>query len=771
MAKLDLSKQGLQTFFLNHAEKLVIGLCTVGLGALAWAGWNTPAFTDDTPGGLSAKATQQAEAYLNRPDAWESIEAFRKLPSDPRTEVSRKTELDAALFTMDSLVGPLVKTADLRKDPALVQLQQPAVHAFTAPVLLVPGVGISRLGELPLASAGAAPAGNGGGGRGGGDSGRGGGGATGSGAPGVGGTGGSGGDAGDGAGDGGRGGGAGGQNAGDGGGRMIPGDRATNLHRQEFVGVRGFTSGGRGEAFLRDICQVTATIDAAELSRIYQENFVNARAWYPDRDKPAFYRVQVEIVMDGQTAATDISDRVLVQIPKQYGIAEPSAEVISPENFDGKAAPPLPPITGFDYRQLMAFAGQPLRSLKPDDLFADAKVVEEKPVGVFDVATGEPAETEDEGTPLNWLFGNETAGYESKKLEKKQIVVRILDLDPPVSGSFKYRLRVWLEDPNNTRDELVAGAKYFTSHYMPPQAAGGQIGGGGGALGGLAGGGGASDGGDRGAGQGGQQGDDPDEDDEPKIEYQPVVESDLDPAVRTRLRDQQAKRKKMLEDAASAPAGANPSPARDVWQTYCRPTEWVETGSISINPVANRGQVALGGVRETKPARINNLEIAKDEPVAQLLGASWSTTLGAWVPGYRPEGFRRGEALNYSVDVAHILNLVDLAVYRLKKDESEDEELNLELRVKTDHVVIDVLGGREIPVKSPMPQEFAGQKETRPWTMPGEVLVMDSAGKLVLHNEFDDLQNYRNGLFLEDETGSYGKVRAAPAAETPGAGR
>jgi hypothetical protein len=749
MAKLDLSKQGLQRFFLSHSEKLVIGLCAVGLAVLAWTGWKTPSFRDDTPGGLSTKATRDAEEYLNRPDSWDSIQAFRKMPSDPLTEVSRKTDLDATLFTMDSLVGPMVKTADLRKDPALVQLQQPMVHSFTAPVLLVPSSGISRLGDLPLASGGAAPPpGTGGGG----DIGRGGG------APGVGGAGGG---TGDGAGDGGRGGGAGAgaQDPVADGDQRIPGKMATEIHRREFVGVRGFASGARGEAFLRDVCQVTATIDAAELSRLYQENFENARAWYPDRDKPAFYRVQVEIVMDGQTAANDITDRVHIQIPKQYGVGEPSAEVISPENFDLKAAPPLPPITGYDYRQLMTFAGQPLRLLKPDDLFADVEVETEKPRGeLFQVTEGEPAKTEDEGTPLNWLFGNDSSGYTTDKLEKKLIVVRILDLDPPTSGSFKYRIRVWLEDPNNTRDELVAGARYFTSHYMPAQAAAQQLGGGAGALGGVGSGGGAGDGagdGGRGGGQGGQQGDDPDEDDEPKIEYQPVEESDLDPLVRIRLREQRAKRKKMIDDAAAAPASANPSPARDVWQTFCRPTEWVETGSITVNPAANRGEVALGGVREAKPAKINNFEIPKDEPVAQLLGSSWSSTLGAWVPGYRPEGFRRGEALNYSV-------------HRLKKDENEDDDLNLELRVKTDHVVIDVLGGREIPVRSPMPLEFTGQKDVRPWTMPGEVLVMDSTGKLVLHNEFDDLQDYRNGLFLADETASFGRVRTTPAAEEPG---
>ncbi len=771
MAKLDLSKQGLQRFFLSHSEKLVIGLCTVGLGVLAWAGWNSPSFRDDTPGGLSVKATQQAEEYLNRPDSWDSIQGFRKLPSDPQIEVSRKTDLDPALFTMDSLVGPMVKTADLRKDPALVLLQQPMVHAFTAPVLLVPASGVSRLGELPLATGGApAEGGDDGRGAGGGDSGRGGGGDTGVPGGGAGGAGAPGGDADDGGRGGGAGAGAGGQEAVAGGERKIPGERATELHRREFVGVRGFAAGARGEAFLRDICQVTATIDAAELARIYQENFATARSWYPDRDKPAIYRVQVEIVMDGQTAANDISDRVLVQIPKQYGVNEPSAEVIGPENHDLQAAPLLPPITDYDYRQLMALAGQPLRLLKPDDLFADVKKESDKPKtgSPFEVAEGPPVATEDEGTPVNWLFGSSSSAYKSDKLEKKLVVVRILDLDPPKTGSFKYRIRVWLEDPNNTRDDLAAGARYFTTHYNPAGAAGDLDAGRGGSVGGLgmAGGAGDDDSG-RDDNPGGQPDGETAEDDEPKMEYQPVVESDLDPFVRTRLRDQRARRQSML-DAAAASANASPSPARDAWQTFCRPTEWVETSSISIQPAANRGKVALGGVREARPAKVNNLEFARDEPVAQLLGSSWSSTLGGWVPGYRPEGFRRGEALNYSVEIAHVLNLVDLAVHRLKKDENDDEDLNLELQVKTEHVVIDVLGGREIPVRSPIPLEFAGQREVRPWTMPGEVLIMDSTGKLVLHNEFEDLRDYRNGLFLDDETGQFGRARASQGAEETG---
>lgn len=771
----DLSKQSIQTFLLNHTEKLVIGLCLAGLVVLAWTGFRLPSFDTESPAGLSAKASDQAMNYMAA-DGWPAVAPYRKANLDAVAEVQKDqgTRLDVSTFSLPVVGGPLVKIPGLRGLPEVIDPVDPRVVAFHAPVFIRPDRKVSKL-DLLGAPGEAAPAAEGGaleGGRGG--------------------------NRGGGAGEAGQAGEGGGRGGGEAGAAApppaettepkIPGNSVSPVMAEEMAGVRSGLLPAGTETFLLNIVQVSATVSMAEQNLKFREALESARGFYPARDRAWYYTPQVERQEEGSDQWLDITEKIVNEIPAQYGAGAP--EIAAPGIYSEGVTRQLPPITGFDYRKFLTAIGQPLRPLNPPDLFAakgSDKPDDQFVPNIFSNNTNntnpnetEPAESKD--LPIQSFFGSDMSIYDShaKQVAKEiedgpaaaaaqkslDTLVRIYDLQPPQGKKFRYRVTVWLEDPNNTANDLNEGKKYFQTRFGGK--AGATSGSGAGNLGGT-GRGGARGGGAEGASRGGGGGaaatgganQAASGDDASKYVLTIIQDEDLNPDVRQKHREQRALRKDMIKRAEKDPAVA-----KEVWKTYCLASKPVETEWFTIDGTGTGSSLALGRVHEPRMTKVGNVDIPKDEPAAEMVGVEWSAPLGAWVPGYRREFFRRGETANYSVDFVHLLNPVTRAVQKLEKGRPATAALESELSITTNQTLVDIAGGRDIPIRSPLPNEWEGQRDPRPWTMPGESLIMDSSGKLTVHSEFDDLRNFRNHLFIGDETDSYGRARPVTTTET-----
>ena len=115
-----------------------------------------------------------------------------------------------------------------------------------------------------------------------------------------------------------------------------------------------------------------------------------------------------------------------------------------------------------------------------------------------------------------------------------------------------------------------------------------------------------------------------------------------------------------------------------------------------------------------------------------------------WDLGTRIPYFKkvfRGDVLNMRVEKdkpIHVVNPLTLSVHSLEKH-----------RVSTNALVVDIMGGDNVTVKSKL--EF---------DTPGEVLIMDSSGNFHVQNTLNDAVNYRLSLLKEDDDNLFGKEKA-----------
>ena len=775
MKKPDLSKDAIQTFFLNHAEKLAVAVCVAGLGALAWLGFSSPAFNKETPSGLANKASDQAPRYMNDQDAWKTIAQYRKVSLDASAEVrgEQAQKLDVTKFDNPELSGPRIRIPDRRGLPVIADLQNPQLVSFSAPILIKHATGVSKLKMLQDAAA-ADPAG--------GDRG----GVVGGGRDPAGASS-SGGEAG------GRGG-----SVDDPGGattpevaeRLIPGSTFHSVLANDFVGIRSGHSKAGTEAFLMNVVQISATIPLAEQKKNFVDALQSTLGFYPDRDQPWFHMVQIEIQEEGSTIWNDITDQLVNERTRQYGATAP--EIAAASVYSEGITRQLPPITGFDYRKFLTAIGQPLRPLAPPSLFraATEEEAEQSSTDVFNTSTsddksGQPSKNVD--PPIQSFQGSNrmiydrpaSAGQTKKDVTAEQasaeasanLLVRAFDLQPPAGKKFRYRITAWVEDPNVPAAELEQGKPYFQQGFNRNSGPvgmdeGGAMGGGAASSGG---GGAGLDGGGQPAGP--EPGTSDAESKDPVYFYTELTERDMKPEVRQKLREQRALRKELQSRIDNRDRKA----ASEMWKTYCLSSKPVETDWFSIEGKLENSQVALGRVHEPLMNKVGNSELPREEPAAEMVAVQWSNLFGAWVPGYRREFYRRGETANFAVDFVHILHPVDHTVVKLEKGKRETMDLETELKVVTNQVLVDISGGRELPttaVRSPLPNEYVGQKEPRRWAMPGETLIMEVNGKMTVHSEFADVRSFRHHLFIDDETNTFGKQKEQAAEESArGGGR
>jgi hypothetical protein len=167
-------------------------------------------------------------------------------------------------------------------------------------------------------------------------------------------------------------------------------------------------------------------------------------------------------------------------------------------------------------------------------------------------------------------------------------------------------------------------------------------------------------------------------------------------------------------------------------RTFYVKTEWSEPSNVVS--LSKLSRVVGGSVQAGKRVKIG---MAKDAPTVQTSGPAGTLVVVEWdkrraieVPAKKET--QLGSLLNFTqnADVLHPQSFQILTV--------ENFEFN------TEAFVVDMRGGDPLI-------EDRDKNERTEYPTPGEILVINGDGELVVCNEVDDVEEYRRLLFIEDQ--------------------
>jgi hypothetical protein len=184
----------------------------------------------------------------------------------------------------------------------------------------------------------------------------------------------------------------------------------------------------------------------------------------------------------------------------------------------------------------------------------------------------------------------------------------------------------------------------------------------------------------------------------------------------TTLDDKARERVKAI-DAKDAKAGSN---ARTYWVTtpYSEPSE-----PVSL-PRADRFLASESVPAST--ATIAGAAVSTHEPHSKVLSVKWDDSLGIYAPA--EQNVYRASVLNSVSDVEFL--------HPIRGDLRKIEKYAL----RTDGIVLDMLGGDVLP---------GGTDSKERQRAPGETLIMDAEGNLIVADESHDVEGYHQFVFPE----------------------
>ena len=393
---LDLSKQGLQNFFLYHTEKVVLFICVLLMGFFLWMGLQKEAYTDNDPSKLIQLASR-ANDYINRDDAWEQLTEYREGRDNAPEILKGRVDVNGSDYIADAFRGTAAATLQPRNDPAILKPEQMIASVVPATILVNTSKGFAHVSNLPLPPMKAMTD------------------MTGAGFdPGMGSEGDEGDFGGEGEGDlGDEGGSFGGPPPGGRGGppgrgrasrrndpEVIPipelegiGTRVLEITEATTVGVRSAQNAGVTKPVAFNVVAVRALIDYKQQAKLFEDTFADAIGYYPDRDKPIYQFLEIQRrVLDPETGKatqgkegewTDISEQASFVIPAAYPTIHAMPErpfssapdVVSPDNYDPLLTGPIPAFAGIDYTQFVSHPA--LESKREFPEWTDPNVAEE----------------------------------------------------------------------------------------------------------------------------------------------------------------------------------------------------------------------------------------------------------------------------------------------------------------------------------------------------------------------------------------------------------
>lgn len=703
------SKKGISQFFLYHVEKIVLGLAVVAMGAFLYMGMKTPAYTEKTPDKLSKLATDAGNHIVKA--GWDEIKEHRTGDDKADERVDKLKPVEIAQFDVGRFSGIRAKTRGRRADPSL-DLAIPKdfeIQVVQAPLVITqPNTALS---DLPLAGAEMEDA-------------------EGSSNRGVG--------------------------RGESEGRNKPtrkrkeekptyGSVVTDVHRDLMLGYKPVRKAGQSGqnnnlgTRVANIVAVNALIEHQDLYDEFKKTFENSMAYTPIRDRPRY--VYVEIQHKRKNGKwRDIGTQVRYDESEVFGNTQAN-EVVHPYYHDNVLTGPIPLIAQFDYRKIATHSKARRR------VFAEPETDEEDDDGAggFD-GFGDTADDESEtkngdaekkekgGIRLGSDFALYEASNQRIKPQAKQKLLRffhVLGTGTKNRGKQEYRVRIWLKDPNNEDPDDISNQGKSTGKRKGPKR-------------GLNAG---SSGLDQKEGVG-RSGDDEEEKEEPELS-EPYMKVEFE------MKEQDVRDRIESEKQLRSEDGDDPLPSTTVTQknqnsggddnvvdiangdlNYCRCTEWAEFSAVIPSTGAN-AEFYAGTVESGKKKAESGRLVQASDNFAEIVATVWD--LGTRIPYFKK--VFRGDVLNMRVEKdkpIHVVNPLTLSVHSLEKH-----------RVSTNALVVDIMGGDNVTVKSKL--EF---------DTPGEVLIMDSSGNFHVQNTLNDAVNYRLSLLKEDDDNLFGKEKA-----------
>jgi hypothetical protein len=187
-------------------------------------------------------------------------------------------------------------------------------------------------------------------------------------------------------------------------------------------------------------------------------------------------------------------------------------------------------------------------------------------------------------------------------------------------------------------------------------------------------------------------------------------------------------------------------------ETYLKDAPWSDKSPVASVP-NNTSTLAVAVEQPKRPT---------GEPIGSMLVALWQDKTGQKV--YNEFGVERGQFLNF-------LNAKTKNAERRggpAPGPDSDEKTDLLSNV----LVVDLAGGKKLPSKKPPPAEEPNLDQfehKRPGNdrlpfSPGEILVMDANGTLLVRNEFDDMTAVDNYTAKPDQ----GSTPLGPGPRGPG---
>jgi len=181
------------------------------------------------------------------------------------------------------------------------------------------------------------------------------------------------------------------------------------------------------------------------------------------------------------------------------------------------------------------------------------------------------------------------------------------------------------------------------------------------------------------------------------------------------------------QDVVDRLAGLNDGNGDPTHRLFFRETEWSDPTEGVYVPVPT--QVFAGGIEYQTASRDSQQRIYTDkEPIGIVKPVIWDELRGVDVP--HAFTVHRGSVLNNQIDIeyAHPVSSVIKAV----------EQFDFQ----SDLIVGDIRGGEELP----------GSTRNRRVLAPGEFVLIDGSGKLIVRNEIDDLDLFSRYDFTPPET-------------------
>jgi hypothetical protein len=197
---------------------------------------------------------------------------------------------------------------------------------------------------------------------------------------------------------------------------------------------------------------------------------------------------------------------------------------------------------------------------------------------------------------------------------------------------------------------------------------------------------------------------------------------DLDPDPTT-LDDKVRERLKTVEASEAKKQEANKDSGVPRWYYYVL-SDWSEPSEVVSMPSPERFYAG-----EAIPGTIINIDgasVATSEPSAKVLAVTWDPDLGVFAPA--EQTVHRASVLNAKADI----EVVHPVINDVRKVPGYE--------MTTNGVVLDILGGEKLP----------GTAESKEIIRaPGETLIMDANGNLLVTDEARDIEGYRKYVFPE----------------------